>query len=299
MDASKSQNYLQSMPGMMNGMKGFFSREHIHLWCDEDLQLPTLSGASSSSDCSLRLWETAALSDGVSVWPGLGVLGLLENLDTETVLPRAQWSSNGGGDSGPRASYANEDIVGLLLIKMFPQGCSIHRLIKNVIADVIKRCVMIHDNNYAAGKTSAHDLRTVHDMGKSLSGLITDETWQTQRFHAAIHQNMHVWSDDWICLFTYLGEVSALVTGWRERLMVPSRAPAYRSILSQWVLFVNDGVLKSPNIIARISFDWIAVIQYDSCSYRSVPLGRNDQSGPSPKAWGSEIKKKWRSLCNI
>lgn len=27
---------------------------------------------------------------------------------------------------------------------------------------------MIHDNNYAAGKTSAHDLRTVHDMGKSL-----------------------------------------------------------------------------------------------------------------------------------
>lgn len=108
---------------------------------------------------------------------GLGVLGLLENLDTETLLPRTQWrSSNGGGDSGPRASYANEDIVGLSLIKMFPQGCSIHGLIKNVIADVIKRCVMIHDNNYAAGKTSAHDLRTVHDMGKSLPGFIMDET---------------------------------------------------------------------------------------------------------------------------
>lgn len=67
----------------------------------------------------------------MSVWPGLGVLGLLENLDTATLLPRTQWrSSSGGGDSGPRASYANEDIVGLSLIKMFPQGCSIHGLIK-------------------------------------------------------------------------------------------------------------------------------------------------------------------------
>lgn len=117
------------------------------------------------------------LSDEVSVWRGLGVLGLLENLDTEILLPRAHWrSSNGGGDSGPRVSYANEDIVGLSLIKMYPQGCSIHGLIKTVIADVIKRCVMIHDNNYAAGKTSAHDLRTVHDIGKSLPGFITDKT---------------------------------------------------------------------------------------------------------------------------
>lgn len=117
------------------------------------------------------------LSDGASVWPGLGVRGLLENLDTETLFPCAQWrSSNGGGDSGSRASYANEDIVGLSLIKMFPHGCSMHGLIKNVIADVIKRCVMIHDNNYAAGKTSAHDLRTVHNRGKSSRGFITDET---------------------------------------------------------------------------------------------------------------------------
>lgn len=79
---------------------------------------------------SFRVRQTTVLSDGVSVRPGLGVPGLLENLDTET-LPCAQWrSSNGGGDSGPRASYANEDIVGLSLIKMFPQGCSIHGLIK-------------------------------------------------------------------------------------------------------------------------------------------------------------------------
>lgn len=133
------------------------------------------------------------LSDGVSVWPGLGVLALLENLDAETLLPRPQWrSSNRGGDSGPRASYANEDIVGLSLIKMFPQGCSIHGLIKNVIADVIKRCVMIHDNNYAAGKTSAHDLTNVHDMGKSLPGIITDKTRQPREIHTDTHQNMHL-----------------------------------------------------------------------------------------------------------
>lgn len=31
MDASKSQNYLQSTPGMMDGMKGFLSPECIHL----------------------------------------------------------------------------------------------------------------------------------------------------------------------------------------------------------------------------------------------------------------------------
>ncbi len=49
---------------------------------------------------------------------------------------------------------------------MFPQGCCIHGLIKNVIADVIKRCVMIHDNNYAAGKTTTRDLINEQDAGK-------------------------------------------------------------------------------------------------------------------------------------
>lgn len=260
MDASKSQNYLQSMPGMMNCTEGFFSRERIHLWCDEDLQLPTLSGASSSSDCSLRLQEPAALSDGASVWPGLGERGLLENLDTKTLLPRAQWRrSNGGGDSGPRASYANEDIVGLSLIKMFPQGCSMHGLIKNVIADVIKRCVMIHDNNYAAGKTSAHDLRAVHNRGKSSLGFITDETWQTRQFYTDTHQNMHLCNNDWRSVFTYLGEASVPLTGWRGRLMVPLRTPASRSILSKWVLFANDDGLKSPEITTSNRFDWIPV----------------------------------------
>lgn len=76
-------------------------------------------------------------------------------------------SSNGGGDGGPRASYANEDIVGLLLIKTLPQGRGVRGLIKNVIADVIKRRVMIPDNYDAAGRTSARDLRNVHHTGKS------------------------------------------------------------------------------------------------------------------------------------
>lgn len=34
--------------------------------------------------------EPAVLSDGVSVWPGLGPLGLLEDLDTERLPPRPQ-----------------------------------------------------------------------------------------------------------------------------------------------------------------------------------------------------------------
>lgn len=60
---------------------------------------------------------------------------------------------------------------------MFPQGRRIHGLIKNVIADVIKRCVMIHDNNYAAGKTTPSDLVNVRGMAKSIPGFITDK-WQ-------------------------------------------------------------------------------------------------------------------------
>lgn len=73
---------------------------------------------------------------------------------------------------------------------MFPQGYRIHGLIKNVIADVIKRCVMIHDNNYAVGKTTAHDLINAHEMGKSIPGFITDKSWQTQECSLDIDQNM-------------------------------------------------------------------------------------------------------------
>lgn len=73
---------------------------------------------------------------------------------------------------------------------MFPQGCCIHGLIKNVIADVIKSCVMIHDNNYAAGKTTAHDLINVHDMGKSISGFIMGKSQQTREFSARTGRNM-------------------------------------------------------------------------------------------------------------
>lgn len=93
------------------------------------------------------------------------------------LLTLQQWGR--GGDSWRRASDVNEDIVSLSLIKMFPWGCRIHGLIKNVIADVIKRCGMIHDNNYAAGKTTACDLINVHDMGKSFPGFITVRSWQT------------------------------------------------------------------------------------------------------------------------
>lgn len=198
----------------------FFCRECIHLWCDEDLQLPTLSGASSSSACSFRGLRDGCAERCVSVWPGLGVLALFENLDTKTLLPRPQWrSSNRGGDSGPRASYANEDIVGLLLIKMFPQGCSIHGLIKNVIANVIKRCVMIHDNNYAARKTSAHDLRNVHDMRKSLSGFITDETCKPQSY-SQLHIRICIFGATAHLYLSIWGRPIPL-TGWPERLMVP------------------------------------------------------------------------------
>lgn len=35
---------------------------------------------------------------------------------------------------------------------------------------------MIHDNNYAAGRTSARDPGNVHDVGKSLPAFITDKT---------------------------------------------------------------------------------------------------------------------------
>lgn len=67
---------------------------------------------------------------------------------------------------------------------MFPQGRRIHGLIKNVIADVIKRCVMIHDNNYAVGKTTPCDLVNVCSMAKSIPGFITDNRRQARRLPA-------------------------------------------------------------------------------------------------------------------
>lgn len=73
---------------------------------------------------------------------------------------------------------------------------------------------MIHDNNYAAGKTSAHDLRTVHDMGKSLPWIHYGRNMTNPRqFHTDTHQNICLWSDDWIYMFTYLGEASVPLTG--------------------------------------------------------------------------------------
>lgn len=68
------------------------------------------------------------------------------------------------------------------LIKMFPQGC-LHSATnkKNVIADVIKRCVMIHDNNYAVGKKTTHDLINVRGArGKSIPDFITDKSGRTR-----------------------------------------------------------------------------------------------------------------------
>lgn len=95
-----------------------------------------------------------------------------------------------GGNSGQGPSHVNEDIVWLSLIKMFPQGCCIHGLIKNVIADVIKRCVMIHDNNYAVGKTNAHDRINVHDTRKSVPDFITDKSGQMQELFTDADQNL-------------------------------------------------------------------------------------------------------------
>lgn len=200
MGTSESSNYLQTVSGMMNGMEGLFSPTCIHLWCAGGLHLSTPSGPPPSSDYestseSRRVLGWVMVWVFESVWEGLGVFALLENSlsDTGTFSPhslRWRWGSNRGGDSGRGASHVNEDIVWLSLIKMFPQGCRIHGLIKNVIADVIKRCVMIHDNNYAAGKTTAHDLINVHDTGKSIPGFITDKSWQTQELSTDTDQNM-------------------------------------------------------------------------------------------------------------
>lgn len=124
------------------------------------------------------------------------VFALLEKFslsDTEMFSPhglRQSGGSNRGGDGGRGHSHVNEDIVWLSLIKMFPQGCCIHGLIKNVIADVIKRCMMIHDNNYAVGKTAARDLINVQDTGKSIPDFITDKSGQTQQLSTDTDQSM-------------------------------------------------------------------------------------------------------------
>lgn len=72
---------------------------------------------------------------------------------------------------------------------MFPQGRRIHGLIKNVIADVIKRCVMIHDNNYAVGKTTPCDLVNVRGMAKSIPGFITDKRRRARQLPADADRN--------------------------------------------------------------------------------------------------------------
>lgn len=105
---------------------------------------------------------------------------------------RSSRGSNRGGDSEWGHPHVNEDIVWLSLIKMFPQGCRIHGLKKNVIADVIKRCVMIHDNNYAAGKTTAHDLLNVQEIRESQS-LISLQTNQGK-------PESCVWIEIWVQL---------------------------------------------------------------------------------------------------
>lgn len=53
---------------------------------------------------------------------------------------------------------------------------------------------MIHDNNYAAGKTTAHDLINVHDMEKSISGFIMGKSRQTQELSA--HTGRNTATDD-------------------------------------------------------------------------------------------------------
>lgn len=84
-------------------------------------------------------------------------------------------------------THVDKDTVCLSLIKMFPQGCRIHGTNKkNLIADVIKRCVMIHGNNYAGGKTT-HDLINVQDTGKLIRDFIMDKSGQTQQ----------VWTDNY------------------------------------------------------------------------------------------------------
>lgn len=60
---------------------------------------------------------------------------------------------------------------------------------------------MIHDNNYAAGKTTAHDLINVHDMGKSISGLIMGESQQTQELSAHTGRNT-VSDDSWSFIYS-------------------------------------------------------------------------------------------------
>lgn len=62
--------------------------------------------------------------------------------------------------------------------------------------------MMIHDNNYAVGKTTAHDLINVHDMGKSIPDFITDKEGQNQEYSTDTDQTMAV--DDTVDkLYTY------------------------------------------------------------------------------------------------
>lgn len=63
---------------------------------------------------------------------------------------------------------------------------------------------MIHDNNYAAGKTSARDLGAVHDTAKSLLGFITDQTRGTRQLPTDTDRDLRLRSDGCISVFTSL-----------------------------------------------------------------------------------------------
>lgn len=49
---------------------------------------------------------------------------------------------------------------------------------------------MIHDNNYAVGKTNAHDRINVHDTRKSVPDFITDKSGQMQELFTDADQNL-------------------------------------------------------------------------------------------------------------
>lgn len=69
-------------------------------------------------------------------------------------------------------------------LKCFPKAAAFVALIKKkLIADVIKRCIVIHDNNCTGGKITAYDLINVRGTGKSTS----DCSLQTNkgRFHVS------------------------------------------------------------------------------------------------------------------
>lgn len=145
-----------------------------HPFCQSPLHLLTISLLQSPGERSGRVCGKDY---------AVCVFALLQKLPP--ILRWRCWGSDRDGDSGRRGrSHVNEDIVWLPLIKMFPQGCSIRGTNKkNVIAHVIKRCMMIHDNNCAGGwwwgvLVTVHDLINSQDTGKSIPDFIMDKSGQ-------------------------------------------------------------------------------------------------------------------------